>query len=66
MCCESWFFPECAANHIIFQNVQSVMFCPHNYILMKKMISSTFWEKNMVGSTFCGKNMIGSTFWEKT
>jgi hypothetical protein len=28
MCCESWFFPECAANHIIFQNVQSVMFCP--------------------------------------
>jgi hypothetical protein len=26
MCCQSWFFPECAANHVFSKNVLLIMF----------------------------------------
>jgi hypothetical protein len=75
MCGQSWFFPECAANHVFSKNVLLIMFFTQNVlILVKNMIGSTFWEKNIIDSTFwekhdwqhiLGKTMIGSTFWGK-
>jgi hypothetical protein len=68
MCCQSNFFPQCAVNHVFSLK------CAVNYVVLKNMISSRFWEKhdsqhilgkNMIGSTFWEKNIIDSTLWEK-
>jgi hypothetical protein len=56
ICCQSFFFPECAVNHVFFPECAVNQKKDWQHILKKNMIGSTFWEKktdlqHMMGKT---------------
>jgi hypothetical protein len=67
MCCQSYFFPEFAANYVFFPDMLSVKFfpkmccqlcffpeCATNHVFATAF-AATFWEEKMISSTFWGK-----------
>jgi hypothetical protein len=58
MCCESWFFPECAASHVFPQNLLQIMFVPRiccqSCVLPRMCCQSCFYPE-------CAANLVFSS-----
>jgi hypothetical protein len=52
MRCESWFFPECAANRVFFQNVLSFMSSHQN------LLPHMFFPRMCFQSDFFSQNVL--------